>query len=399
MDIVGSEFQDDRSLTHGLQHAAARRSGTPHILQIVGSGAIGGGTVAVLGLVQGLLRQGFEVTLASERDSYAVHEARRFGARVLELDFSRRRTTVALARILNRYIKKSEVWLAHAHGARAGLPLSLLPATRGVPTVYTVHGFHYPAKPAGVRHLARAAERICIARSAATVFVSQYDRDMAFAHRLLEPGHGHYVIYNGAAAPVHHERRTGLPRFDVAFLGRLQAVKNPMALADVLLALRPASPTMAIIGGGTLEPALRERVAAVGLQEQVTFFGDQPHAEGLKLLRQARVMLLPSLSEGLPISVIEAMHMGIPTIASRVGGVPELIEHGRTGYLTTVGDIDGYAIGLQTLLYDRDLCARLGARARQRARSDFTVERNIAEHIALYRRLLRVPADASFGFV
>ncbi|HEX2941285.1 MAG TPA: hypothetical protein VHO91_09575, partial [Rhodopila sp.] len=63
----------------------------------------------------------------------------------------------------------------------------------------------------------------------------------------------------------------------------------------------------------------------------------------------------------------------------------------------TVGNVDGYAIGLQTLLYDQDLCARLGARARQRALSAFTIEQNLTEHIALYRRLLRASADAGIG--
>ncbi|HEX2942128.1 MAG TPA: glycosyltransferase family 4 protein, partial [Rhodopila sp.] len=336
MDIVNGDLEDlfpDEigALKYPLRQAAVRHSGTPHILQIVGSGGTGGGTVAVLALAKGLLRQGFEVTLASDRDSHAIHEARGFGAKVLELDFSRRRSTASLARALGHYIRTERVWLSHAHGARAGLPLALLPASRRNPSVYTVHGFHYPSKPAGLRHLARAAERLCMARLGATVFVSHYDQELAFAHGLLQPGHKHFVIYNGADAPALVERRTPPPRFDIAFLGRLQAVKNPMILADVLLALRPATPTLAIIGGGNLESALRKRITAAGLQDQVTFFGDQPHAEGLKLLRQARVMLLPSLSEGLPISVIEAMHLAIPTVASRVGGIPELIEHGRTG--------------------------------------------------------------------
>ena len=363
-----------------------------HILEVVGSGAIGGGTVAVLGLAKSLVQRNFKVTVASGCGSYIIDEARRGGCEVLELDFTHRISSFNLAAALGRYCKNTNIALAHAHGARAGLPLALATALRHVPTAYTVHGFHYTQKPPGVRHVARQIERLCMARAAATVFVSLHDRAVAEAERLLPAGQEGSVIYNGADLPEMSVSPDGV-RYDIAFLGRLHTQKNPLALVDILLALRPLRPTMAIIGEGEWGPALRERVIAAGLQQQVTFYGEQAHADGLRLLCQARVMVLPSVSEGLPLSVIEAMHLGIPAVASRVGGVPELIKHEYSGYLAFAGDIEGYAAGLRSLLSDPDRYASMAHRARQRARMLFTMDRNVTEHIGLYRRLL-ARADA-----
>ena len=120
------------------------------------------------------------------------------------------------------------------------------------------------------------------------------------------------------------------------------------------------------------------------MQEQVTFLGALEHADALAALAQARVMLLPSLWEGLPVSVLEAMHRGIPVVASNVPGTDELVIDGRTGYLVPTQDAQAYAERIARLLADAPLRARLGAEAIVRAREHFSIDGQLAAHAALY---------------
>ena len=95
-------------------------------------------------------------------------------------------------------------------------------------------------------------------------------------------------------------------------------------------------------------------------------------------------MLLPSLWEGLPVSVLEAMHRGIPVVGSAVPGTDELVVDGETGFLVPVADVDAYADRIRRLLTESGLRARMGATAIARARASFSTEAQLAAHMALY---------------
>ena len=103
-----------------------------------------------------------------------------------------------LAIRIGRAIQKLKPSVLHAHGARAGLPAALIPGMLRCPFVYTVHGFHYVSKPIGVRALARQAERFCMNKAGATVFVSDFDRGLA-SDDVMPDRSSHVVIHNGAA--------------------------------------------------------------------------------------------------------------------------------------------------------------------------------------------------------
>jgi glycosyltransferase involved in cell wall biosynthesis len=115
--------------------------------------------------------------------------------------------------------------------------------------------------------------------------------------------------------------------------------------------------------------------------------GSQSHAAALGHLICARVMLLPSRWEGLPISIIEAMHRGIPVVASNVPGTSELIVDGETGFLVPAEDVDGYASRLRLLLDNEVLRTSMGTRALERARMSFSIEQQVNAHVALYSQV------------
>ena len=355
------------------------------ILHVVGDGAAGGGTTVVLQLARGLAARCARVTIAGQAGSYLIGQAASAGHSVLELNFSARRTTSSVTRALADYLVRAPGTVVHAHGARAGLAAALLPAALRSALVYTVHGFHYMNKLPGVRQLAMVAERACMQRALTTVFVSSSDVCTARKARLLPKHAASEVIYNGAE-PV--EQETERPLFDVVFLGRLHFQKNPAILPQILEALAPLRPSLGIIGSGELEGTVRAQVGRARLSGQVSFLGEQLHSEALRYLARAKLMLLPSRWEGLPVSVIEAMHRGVRVVASNVRGTNELVIDGETGFLVPVNDVRAFADRVSRLLLDDRLRIGMGARAMARARSEFSLTRQIEAYTAVYERAI-----------
>jgi glycosyltransferase involved in cell wall biosynthesis len=106
------------------------------------------------------------------------------------------------------------------------------------------------------------------------------------------------------------------------------------------------------------------------------------------VLAAADVFALPSLSEGLPLALLEAMLAERPIVASNVGEIESVLEGGEAGLLVAPGDVDGLAAALDRLLSDRATAQRLAERAARRARADYTLERMTARYDALYQGLL-----------
>ncbi len=371
---------------YNLLACASNPTSSRRMLKIVGDGSPGGATTVVLDLSRKLAERRIPIVLASHHGSYIIAEATRLGIETLELNFSARSRTGQNALALMHYLRHAgRQTIVHAHGARAALPAALVPRRLHAGMIYTIHGHHYRQKEGIFRDLAWRAERFCIRRSGAVVFVSRGDEQIAKEDHLLRPRDPYEVIYNGC--PI-SEPDEATPRFDVAYLGRLVPDKNTIILPDILLAMRPARPTLCIIGGGEVEAALRDRVERAGLSDQVTFLGILPHRDALRRLAQARVMIFPSRWEGLPVSIIEAMHRGIPVVCSDIPGNNELITDGATGYLVQFDDVNAFANRLRRLITDESLRRSMGAHARQKARDEFSLDRQVRSHLSLYRRMI-----------
>ena len=142
-----------------------------------------------------------------------------------------------------------------------------------------------------------------------------------------------------------------------------------------------------LVGGGELENAVREQVAALGLQERVRFLGVR--ADVADILRASDVFVLSSRWEGNPLSVMEAMAAGLPVVSTAVGGVPELVRDRETGLLVPSEDAEALTRAMQALVDDPVRRQAMGAAARQYAVAHFDIRHTVRGYEQLYESLLK----------
>jgi glycosyltransferase involved in cell wall biosynthesis len=190
--------------------------------------------------------------------------------------------------------------------------------------------------------------------------------------------------------------RLGLPLDGVlaVFTGRLLRGKGLEILIEAFARLAPEHPDahLVILGSGagqvlSVEDTLRSDVARRDLAQRVTFTGRVENVE--EYLRACDLFAFPSLYEGLPHSPLEAAAAGLPAVASRTGGIPDVVVHGQTGLLVEPGDIDGVTAALRTLLSDVALRERFGRAARELALERFSLTAVSARYQDVFERLAR----------
>jgi glycosyltransferase involved in cell wall biosynthesis len=141
-----------------------------------------------------------------------------------------------------------------------------------------------------------------------------------------------------------------------------------------------------LVGSGVLEPAIRDLAVRLGIAARTEFFGQlDPDAVRAALARFHVSVLTSKNNEGLPNAVLESMAAGRPVVATAVGGIPEVIDDGVTGYLVPPQDPAAVAERVVALLNDPSLAARMGARGRQKVEREFTLAGMVARFHTLYR--------------
>lgn len=175
----------------------------------------------------------------------------------------------------------------------------------------------------------------------------------------------------------------------VGAVGRLAAVKGHASLIEAAARLRGLGLGVRVVlaGSGPMLTELQSLADQLGIESFVHFVGHRSDVPAV--LEAFDVFAHPSLSEALPYAVMEAMSMGLPVVASDVGGIPEIVARDQTGFLVPPGDIDGLASGLRALIESPELRVRMGCAGRQRILDCFDEQRMTDRTIALYRSLLR----------
>ena len=170
---------------------------------------------------------------------------------------------------------------------------------------------------------------------------------------------------------------------------RLVPLKGLLDLIRAVAMLCPEFPALQleIAGTGPQHEDLETEARRLGLSGRVRFLGWQRDLG--PVFRSWDIFAIPSLEEGLPVAALEAMAEGLPVIATSVGGLPEIVEDGQTGYLVPPSDITALTRRLRMLILDPKRGRAMGAAGRERARIHFSVDRVVAQMAAIYDSLLR----------
>jgi len=275
-----------------------------------------------------------------------------------------------------RRLRRLRIDIVHVHfGGRSVRGLAR--AATGAKIVMHFHSrILEPQGPRPVSFSARGAD--------AVVAVSQ-----AVARRVVD-GHAR-VIYAGIDPPSHGSpapRQGANPELILGTAGRLIALKGIEYLLRAAAALQPEFPGLRveIAGAGPQRAKLEESVARLGLAGRVEFLGwvDDIH----RVLPRWDVFVMPSLEEGFPISALDAMAAGLPVIASSVGGIPELVVDGETGWLIPPADVEALVFRLRPMLRNPEQRRSMGAAAQARVRDHFNLAQMAENFSRLYDELL-----------
>jgi glycosyltransferase involved in cell wall biosynthesis len=374
---------------------------------------VGGAALHVLELAAEQQRRGDEVLVVAGRlepgEESMAYVAAELGVPVrplpeLQRALSLRRDAAAI-RALRSILAERRPQVLHTHAAKAGatgrIAARLAGGGRPRTVVHTFHGhvlsgYFSPRR----ERVFRVLERLLARRTGALVAVSEEVRDelvalgVASVHRFAIVPYGFDLDRRVDADAAGREiARTELGAEDGAFLvgytGRLTAIKRPLDLVRTLHALvdrEGVDARLALVGDGEDRAAVEALAAKLDLTERVRFLGYR--TDVAPLLAAFDALLLTSANEGTPVSAIEALAAGRPVVATRVGGVPHVVDDGETGVLAEAGDVDALAAGLARLARDPAERERMGRVGAERVRARFGVGRMVDDLDVLYRRLL-----------
>ena len=296
---------------------------------------------------------------------------------------------------LARHCERRSIHHLHVHHASAGAELAVLACAYGRasgrgPRSWSL-SLHGPGE--WYRNSAIGIERK-VADAEWVTCISDWTRGQAMY--LSDRCHWHKLEVLRLGVPVEQFAHSAPapPEPLVLTLSRLVPQKGQAVLVGAIAHLRAQGRDVrcVIAGAGPLEDDLRALCEELGVSDLVELPGAVPPAGVPALLESASVFCLPSLAEGLPVVLMEAMASGVPVVATRVMGIPELVEDGSTGLLVPPGEPAALAAALTRVLDDAELRARLVRAGREKVRRDHDGD---AAAAALARRLRRSASDAA----
>jgi len=364
---------------------------------------LGGLERLVLDLTREGRARGQDVSvLCLERPGVLAPRAEELGARVLCLN-KRPGFRLSARRAVAAALGELRPDVLHTH--QAAVLFYAGPAARaaGVPVVHTKHLNHLRKAGVGFFRRLRMAWLFWLAGRYADTFccVSQDIADEMAARHLVAPQKLEVVLNGINTEPFRHPTDRAAVRAElgvpldaplVGTVGRLTEVKRQDLLLAAFARVRAAHPAahLLVVGDGPLRGALEAQARALGIVGATHFVGYRPDPE--RYLGAMDAFALTSKLEGLPLAVLEAWAAGLPVVASAVGGVPDLIEDGSSGFLFPFGDEARLVARLCEVLADPARGAALGAAGRAAVFAHYDLRRTAADYEVLYRTALRTKA-------
>jgi glycosyltransferase involved in cell wall biosynthesis len=367
------------------------------ILECIRQGQIGGGESHLLSVVENLDRNRFDPIVLSFTDGPMIKRLRemRIDTKVI---YTEKPFDITKWRKIRNLLKDSQVDLVHAHGTRAGSNIMWAAKSLNIPVIYTIHGwsFHSDQHPF-VRSMRILGEKYLTSRADVNISVSASNKQSGVDHL------GRFealVINNGIdrkkfspgnlSKNIRQELGIDANALLVLFLARFTAHKQPLILLNAFReALKLVSDLhLLMVGDGDQKQEALEWVKLWGLEDKITF---QPFRQDVPdILAAADIFVLPSLWEGLPIGLLEAMAMGKAVIATNVDGTKEVVRDQVNGLLIEAGNIPALTKAMIRLAMDQSLRLAFSQKALETIQQQFdavNMTRKIEDvYLGLYKR-------------
>jgi glycosyltransferase involved in cell wall biosynthesis len=381
------------------------------VLRVIARLNVGGPALHVSYLTKGLASRGYDTTLVAGKlargEDSMSYVADALGLDVRPLAAMHREVSpvydpIAVTRLVGE-IRRVRPHILHTHTAKAGAvgrAAALLAGDARPPViVHTYHGhvltgYFDPLRTQFFRETERALAR----HTDRLVAVGPEVRD-DLVELGVAPAEKFAVIRLGIdlesrvltvnrRAEFRHLFGVSEDRFVVGWIGRMTAIKRVPDILAAFKALRDrgVQATLCLVGDGPDRDAIEQLASELGIVRDVLFVGYQRDVAPYYAFFDA--LLLPSANEGTPVVAIEALAAERPVVATRVGGVPDVVDDNESGFLVAVGDIETTADRLEQLAGDPELRARMGKAGREHVVPRYRVERLIEDTDELYRELL-----------
>lgn len=362
----------------GISHGSHRRT----VVQAIETSGPGGAERVLFLLTLGLAKRGYRTEVILLKEGWLADTLRQAAVEPIIVALQRSVDRSFLDRLIG-HLRRLEADVIHSHEFGLALYGALAARRLGIRHVATAHGNNFIG---GCKR--RLAGATVVRGSNNTQLVAVSDALAGkLARNLWFPRHRVATVPNGIALPTLAPtlRRPGEPLRLLA-VGNLYPLKNHALLVEAVgkLKERGIDARLDILGRGDTRDSLERQITELRLAPYVTLHGFREDVGAF--VSRSHVLVSASLSEGMPLSFLEAMAAGLPVVATQVGGVPELVEDGQHGLLYESGDVEGLVQALSVLAFDELQRQHLGSQAARFVRERYSEERMISAYEKLYQK-------------
>ncbi|MEH2409378.1 glycosyltransferase family 4 protein [Nostoc sp.] len=361
----------------------------PVVLYIITKSELGGAQKNVYDLIENF-RKDYQIHLATSQLGLLTEFVSDLDVAVhlisnLSRDIKLSSEFIAIKECIS-LINKIKPDIIHAHSSKAGVIARIAACISKTPVVFTAHGWGFTqGTPPLQRTVALIAEKLLAPLSAKLICVSESGRQQALKFGVGNKNSLQVIHYGIANIPLCIANSSQQPP-RLIMVARFQGQKDQATVLRAIAQLSNHPIHLDLAGSGSSLEFCKDLAHSLGIAERVSFLGDRTDVPDL--LAQSQIFILSTHYEGLPISILEAMRAGVPVVATSVNGIPEEVEHGKTGLLFPAKDIEQLAQHLNYLLQHPEERERLGNNARQLTRQLFDANLMVQKIEAIYERVL-----------
>jgi glycosyltransferase involved in cell wall biosynthesis len=333
----------------------------------------------------------YDISLMIGENGYVVEEANILQIPVFINDFLKRNISIiddfkAIVEAI-RIIRQVKPTLIHAHTFKAGLIARISGFFTKTPVIYTPHGWNFaPRAPFLWRMFTPIAEKILAHFTEKIICVSDYEFNLAKSNKICKLDK-FKVVKNGIKNENIRANSGNITQeIKIVMVARFIEPKTQNILIKAMTTL-PEGATLIFVGDGPLLNSMIHLVSELKLGDKISFLGNR--SDIYDILKECHIFVLSTDWEGLPLTILEAMCLGLPVVASDVGGISEAIENGKSGFLFPPNNIDTLRHQLVQLIENPLLRANVGNLGRKKFEAQFMFPKQLTETHQLYEEIIR----------